>query len=97
VEGPLGLRSPEELKEVIFHQFGFRKHEFYAYRSYPHPFILIFSDSHTRDVVFAAGHTVDGPVELRFKAWELDELGDMSMIPFQVKLSIKGIPQHAWS
>jgi hypothetical protein len=48
-------------------------------------------------VVFVAGHTVDGPVELRFKAWELDELGDMSMIPFQVKLSIKGIPQHAWS
>jgi hypothetical protein len=41
-EGALGLRSCEELKEVILHHFGVRKHEMYVYRSNPHPFIVIF-------------------------------------------------------
>jgi hypothetical protein len=31
------------------------------------------------------------------KAWDLDELGERSMIPYQVKLSIEDILQHAWT
>jgi hypothetical protein len=38
----------DELKEVIFHNFGFRKYEFHAYCSFPEPFILIFSYRHAR-------------------------------------------------
>jgi hypothetical protein len=41
-EGMLGLHSCEELKDLIAHQFGFRKHEFYVYRSCPDPFMIIF-------------------------------------------------------
>jgi hypothetical protein len=54
-EEPLGLRSCEELKEVIFHHFGIRKHEMYVYRSVPNPFVIIFSEQHAKDEVFAAG------------------------------------------
>lgn len=95
-EGPLGLQSKEELKDIIRLHFGIRKHEFYAYRSYPDPFVLIFPEAHDRDVVFAAGRLVDGPIELRFHLWDLDRFGDCCMIPFHVKLSIEGLPQHAW-
>jgi hypothetical protein len=67
-EGSLSLRSIDELKEIIFLHFGFRKHEFYAYRSHPDPFILIFSNSHACDVVFGAGCVVEGPLELHFNS-----------------------------
>jgi hypothetical protein len=96
-EGSLGLRSTEELKDIVCHHFNFRKHEFYAYRSYPHPFIIIFAERHAQDVVFAAGKIIDGPVELRFKGWELDEFGDRAIIPYHIRLCIEGIPQHAWT
>jgi hypothetical protein len=96
-EGSLGLRSSEELKDLILHHFGIRKHEIYAYRSSPDPFIAIFSERRGRDLVFAAGRIIDGPVELRFRVWDLDEFGDRAIVPYHVKLSIEGIPQHAWS
>jgi hypothetical protein len=96
-EGALGLRSCQELKEVILHHFGVRKHEMYVYHSNPHPFIVIFSEKWARGVVFAAGRLIDGPVELCFSAWELDEFGEHVVIPYHVRLSIEGLPQHAWN
>jgi hypothetical protein len=96
-EGPLALRSSEELKDLILHHFGNHKHEFYAYRSFPDPYIVIFSERSAQDLVFAVGRLIDGPVELRFKAWELDEFGERAIIPYHVKLILEGIPQHAWS
>jgi hypothetical protein len=75
-EGALGLASCEELKEVIFQHFNIRKHEIYVYHSYPHSFIIVFAERHARDVVFAAGRAINGPVELQFMSWELDEFGE---------------------
>jgi hypothetical protein len=95
-EGALGLRSCEELMEVIFHHFGIRKKEMYVYRSCPHPFIIIFTKRRARDIVFAAGRLIEDAIELSFKAWELDDLGDRAIIPYHVKLSIEG-PHHAWN
>jgi hypothetical protein len=68
-----------------------------VYRSCPHRFILIFSEKKARDVVFAADRLIDGPVELSFSSWELDEFGERAIIPYHVKLSIEGLPQHAWN
>jgi hypothetical protein len=48
-------------------------------------------------VVFAAGRAVEGPVQLRFNSWDLDEWGGRSNIPYHVKLTIEGILQHAWT
>jgi hypothetical protein len=96
-EGPLGLRSCEQLMEVIFHHFGVCKHEMYVYHSNPHPFIVIFSEKRARDVVFTAGRLIDGVVELSFSVWELDEFGERSIIPYHVRLIIEGLPQHVWS
>jgi hypothetical protein len=93
----LGLRSCKELKDFVAHHFGFCKHEFYAYRSLPSRFIIIFSEHRARDLVFAIGRIIDGPVELMFEAWDVDALGDRTIIPFHVKLSLEAIPQHAWS
>jgi hypothetical protein len=95
--GSLGLCSCEELKDLIAHQFGFRKQEFFVYRSCHAPFVIIFSDQHARDVVFAAGRAIEGPVEVSFSAWELDEFSERAMIPFRVRLNLEGMPQHAWS
>ncbi|GJM90736.1 hypothetical protein PR202_ga07044 [Eleusine coracana subsp. coracana] len=60
------------------------------------PFIVIFSKSSTRDIVYDADRVVDGLVELRFHAWDLDRFGETTNVLFHVKLSIEGIPQHAW-
>jgi hypothetical protein len=49
------------------------------------------------DVVFAAGRVIEEGLELHFKAWDLDDFSDKTIIPFHVKLSIEGIPQHVWS
>ncbi|GJN32815.1 hypothetical protein PR202_gb21346 [Eleusine coracana subsp. coracana] len=68
-----------------------------VYRSHPHHFIIYFSDSSDRDRVYIADRVVDGPVELRFLAWDLDRFGDRVNIPYHIKLSIEGLPQHAWS
>jgi hypothetical protein len=96
-EGALGLASCEELKEAIFQHFGIWKHEIYIYRSYPHPFIIVFAERHARDVVFAAGRAIDGLVELRFMSWELDEFRERRIVPYHIRLGIEGIPQHAWT
>jgi hypothetical protein len=46
--------------------------------------------------VFARGRVSDGPVNLRFHSWDIDHFGERVLIPFHVKLSIEGIPHHAW-
>jgi hypothetical protein len=92
----MGVQSREEVKDIIQHYFGISKHEFSVYRSNPEPFLAIFHDSHDRDVVFAAGRLVDGPLEFGFHAWELNRFGVRKSIPYHVRLSLEGIPQHAW-
>jgi hypothetical protein len=67
-EGPLGIRSCEELKEVILHHFDIRKHEMYVYRSSCSSFIIIFSDKHARDEVYVVGRIFEEAIELRFFA-----------------------------
>jgi hypothetical protein len=94
--GPLGLRSTKELKDLLFHHFGLHKHEWYVYHCNPAPFIIIFSKKHTCDVVFATRRVIEGPIELEFKPREVDEFGNRLIIPYHVKLSIEGIPHHAW-
>jgi hypothetical protein len=96
-EGPLSVQSREEVKDITLHHFDIRRHEFYVYRSYPEPFIAIFTECHARDVVFAAGRIVDGPIELSFHAWDPDRFGDRDNLPYHVRLCIEGIPQHAWN
>jgi hypothetical protein len=54
-EGPMGVQSREEVKTLIMHYFGIRKHELYVYRSRSESFIVIFSKGHARNLVFAAG------------------------------------------
>jgi hypothetical protein len=49
--------------------------EFSVYYSTPESFLAVFRDEHDRDVIFAAGRVVDGPIELGFHAWELDKIG----------------------
>jgi hypothetical protein len=48
-------------------------------------------------MVIVAGKVIDGPIELCFSEWELDEFDDRAIIPYHVRLCIEGIPQHAWS
>jgi hypothetical protein len=95
-EGPMEVRSREEVKEIIFQHFGIRKHEFSVTRSSPEAFVAFFHETHARDVVFAAGRVVDGPIELRFHEWGLDRFGDRELLPYHVELSLEGIPHHAW-
>jgi hypothetical protein len=40
---------------------------------------------------------IDEGIELCFIAWELDEFAEPSIILYHVKLSIEGIPHHAWN
>jgi hypothetical protein len=49
--------------------------EFSVFCSTPEPFLAVFRDEHVRDVIFAVGRVVDGPIELGFHAWELDRIG----------------------
>jgi hypothetical protein len=30
-------------------------------------------------------------------SWELDEFRERSIVPYHIRLSIEGIPQHAWT
>jgi hypothetical protein len=69
-----------------------RKHELYVYRSRPEPFIVIFSEVHARDLVFAAGRLIDGPIELSFHSWDIDRFGTRDIVPYHVRLCIEGIP-----
>jgi hypothetical protein len=67
--GSLGLRSSEELKDIIFQHFGISKHELYVYRSHSDPFLVLFLDRHSREVVFVVGGVIDGPC-YRFLHWQ---------------------------
>lgn len=69
---------------------------FDVYRNFPDPFIVIFSYAFDRDTIYVAGRIVDGPIELRVHAWDLDRFGNRVNLPFLVNLSLEGIPQHAW-
>lgn len=95
-EGLVGAQSPREVAEIITHRFGIRRYLFQVYRSYPQPFIAFFSDTFDRDRVYIAERLVDGLIELSFHAWDMEKFGDRVHIPFHVKLSIEGLPQHAW-
>jgi hypothetical protein len=96
-EGAQEVWSKNEVKDIIMHQFGIRKQEFVVYRSYPEPFIAIFSESHAWDVVFATGSATDGLIELSFHAWELNKFGDRENIHYHVRLCVEGVPHHNWS
>jgi hypothetical protein len=41
-EGPMGVRSREELKDIIQHHLGISKHEFYVYHSSLNHLLLSF-------------------------------------------------------
>jgi hypothetical protein len=58
--------------------------------------VVVFSEQHSCDVVFDTGRLIDGPLELSFCAWNLDEFGDRVILPYHVRLCIEGIPHHAW-
>jgi hypothetical protein len=47
--------------DIIEHHFGLLRYEFNVIRANPKPFIILFSDSAARDLVFARGCVVDGP------------------------------------
>jgi hypothetical protein len=47
--------------------------------------------------VFARGKVIDGPTELRFHSWDVDHFGERVLLPFHVKLSLEGLPHHAWT
>jgi hypothetical protein len=96
-EGPLGVRLCEELKSIIAHHFGFSKQDLFIYHSVPDPFVIIFSDRKTRDLVFAAARLIDGLIELSFNAWGLDDFGERVILPYHIQVSIEDIPQHGWS
>lgn len=57
---------------------------------------MLFSESADRDLVFAKGSVIEGPYEFRFHSWDADLYGDGLFIPYHIKLSLEGIPQHAW-
>jgi hypothetical protein len=95
-EGSLGVASREEVDEIIGHQFDLLRYEFHVFRNTPEPFIVLFSDRAAIDVVFTRGKVSDGRVELRFHAWDVDRVAERCVLPFHVKLSIEGLPQHAW-
>jgi hypothetical protein len=66
-------------------------------RSRPEPFIVVFHDSHHRDILFAAGRVVDGPVELGLHPWDVDRFGGRELFPYHAKICFQGIPHHIWS
>jgi hypothetical protein len=73
-----------------------RPHEFYVFRNRPDLYVIIFSERRARDIIFDACRIMEDAVELRFSEWELDAFGGRSNVPFHVKLSLEGIPHHAW-
>jgi hypothetical protein len=87
------MRSCDELKTVITHHFGFSKHELLAYRSVSDPFVIIFSDRRARDLVFAAGRLIDAPpLELSFRAWDLDDFGERVVLPYHIRSASRAYP-----
>jgi hypothetical protein len=85
-EGPMVIRSREEVKDLIQFSCGIRKHDFVVYQSTPEPFIAIFLEEHDRDIVFAMGRALDGLVELAFHEWDIDRFGEREILSFQMRL-----------
>jgi hypothetical protein len=73
---------------VIEHHFGLLRYEFHVIHTNLEPFIIIFSDSAARDVVFMRGRVTDGHVQLCFCSWDVDHFGELVFIPFHVNLSL---------
>lgn len=94
--GPAGLTSTKEVAKMVQHYFGISKYEFQVFPSAPEPYIIFFNESDDRDRAFARGSISEGPYELHFHLWSLDRHGNRTPIPYHLKLSIEGIPQHAW-
>jgi hypothetical protein len=95
-DGALGVQSREEVKDIIQHHLGISKHNFYVYRSSLEPLIALFHDARDRDIAFAAGRIVDGPVDLGLHPWDIGIHGVWRIVPYNVKISLEGLPQHAW-
>jgi hypothetical protein len=94
--GLMAAASRTEVVDIIEHHFGFVRYEFHVIRSSPEPFVIIFSDCAARDIVFARGKVVDGPVELSFHPWDADRFGEHTILSYHVKLYVEGLPYHAW-
>lgn len=95
-EGVLGVSSKEELKEAIIHHFNLREYELEVFQNYPEHFLVIFRSEEARNLVFARGRLVEGPFDFRFRLWNVDLHGDRRLLPFHVKISLEGLPLHAW-
>jgi hypothetical protein len=93
-EGPMVAHSNEDVKDIISHHFEIRKSEFYVTCRCPDSFLAYFHFTHDRNVVFVAASVV--VVVLGLHAWDIDWFGNKELIPYHVKLSLKGIPSHAW-
>jgi hypothetical protein len=96
-EGPLEVRSCEDLKDIISYQFGICKQEFYVYHSLPNSFIAIFSERHARDVIFSAGRAIEGSIELQFSSSDPDDFSVRTNTPYHIRVYIEGSMHHAWS
>jgi hypothetical protein len=93
---PMAAASHAKVADIIEHHFGFLRYEFHVIRSSSEPFVIIFFDRAARNKVFARGKAVDGPVELRFHPWDADGFGEHTILPYHIKLSVEGLPHHAW-
>jgi hypothetical protein len=81
-EGPMGVQSRDEVKDIIMHHFGIRKHKFYVFRSFHEPGIAIFMETNDRDVVFVVSIDSDEPIELCFHALDIDLFRDRENLPY---------------
>jgi hypothetical protein len=94
--GPPSVTSREDIAGLICHHFQLMRYEFHVLCSNSDPFLVVFSKRSARGAVFVRGRISDGPVYLTFHAWEADRFGDHEVLSFHVKLSIEGLPHHAW-
>jgi hypothetical protein len=95
-EGARGVASQEDATEIIGYNFDPLRYEYHVFKKHHEPFIVLFLDRAVRDAVFVKGKIFDGPVELRFHTWDVDRRAERTLLPYHVKISIEGLPQHAW-
>jgi hypothetical protein len=88
------VASCEDVAEIIGYNFDLLRYKYHVFRSHLKLFIVLFSDRAARDAVFARGKVFYGPVELQFHAWDMDRCAKRTLLPFHVKISIEGLPQH---
>jgi hypothetical protein len=94
-EGAQGVASHEDVAEIIGYNLDLLRYEYHVFISHSGSFIILFLDRATWDVVFSKGKVSDGLVQLRFHAWDVDRCAERPLLPFHVKISIEGLPQHA--